>query len=161
MAKLDARLIATADRGRVVLQPVFSPDSGSLAFWSSTDQALKRVSVNGGAAVTICSADQPFGMSWDLGAITFAEGNKGIMRVAETGGTPVVIVSVKDFEQAHGPQILPGGDTVLYPFHRDRLGPVGQSEDCDAVTAIRRTKDPPRWGKRCAISADRAPGVRA
>jgi hypothetical protein len=47
MAKLDARLIATADRGRVVLQPVFSPDSGSLAFWSSTDQALKKVSVNG------------------------------------------------------------------------------------------------------------------
>ena len=30
------------------------------------------------------------------------------------GGTPEVLVSVKDGEQAYGPQILPGGETVLF-----------------------------------------------
>ena len=36
------------------------------------------------------------------------------MRVSANGGTPEVLVRVKDGEQAHGPQILPGGETVLF-----------------------------------------------
>ena len=100
--------------GSFVTSPVFSPDSRSVAFWSSADQTLKKVAVSGGAAVTICPADQPFGMSWGTDGIVFGQGNKGIMRVSANGGTPEVLVRVKDGEQAYGPQMLPGGETVLF-----------------------------------------------
>jgi serine/threonine-protein kinase len=94
--------------------PVFSPDSRSVAFWSSADQTLKRVAVTGGAVVTICRAERPLGMSWGSDGITFGQPNKGIMRVSANGGTPQLLVSVKDGEAAQAPQILPDGDTVLF-----------------------------------------------
>ena len=121
MAALDERLIVSAGAGHLVVNPVFSPDGSSVAFWSSDEQALKKVAVGGGAAITICAADQPFGMAWDKSAIIFGDGNKGILRVADTGATPSVIVPVKDSEQAHGPQLLPDGETVLFTLaSRDR-----------------------------------------
>ena len=42
------------------------------------------------------------------------QGSKGIMRVSANGGQPEVLVSVKDGELAHGPQVLPGGRMVLF-----------------------------------------------
>ena len=112
MSELESRPIAGA-AGSVVTSPVFSPDSQSVAFWSSSDQTLKKVAVSGGAAVTICRADNPLGVSWGTDGIVFGQ-RKGIMRVSANGGTPEVLVSLKDGEQAYGPQILPGGETVLF-----------------------------------------------
>ena len=52
MSELEARPIAEpASVGGFVTSPVFSPDSRSVAFWSSADQTLKKVAVGGGAAV--------------------------------------------------------------------------------------------------------------
>jgi Tol biopolymer transport system component len=112
MSELEARPIASVEAGTVVTSPVFSPDSQSVAF--AARGVLKRVAVSGGAAVTICPADQVFGMSWDTSGIVFGQDNKGIMRVSANGGTPETLVSVKDDEQAYGPQILPGGAAVLF-----------------------------------------------
>jgi serine/threonine-protein kinase len=111
MSALQARsIVEVADR--IALSPVFSPDGGSIVFWSSAE--LKKVAVSGGAAYTICpAADQPFGMSWDTTGIVFGQA-KGIMRVSASGGTPDLLVSVRDGEQAYGPQILPGGEAVLF-----------------------------------------------
>jgi serine/threonine-protein kinase len=54
-------------------------------------------------------------MSWSADEIVFGQPDKGIMRVsANPDSTPVVLVAVKDDEQAYGPQILPGGETVLF-----------------------------------------------
>ena len=121
MSELEARAIAgpagpagPTSTSSFVTSPVFSPDSQSVAFWSSADQTLKKVVVGGGAAVTICRADQPFGVSWGTDGIVFGQPDKGIMRVSANGGTPEVLVGVKDGEQAYGPQILPGGETVLF-----------------------------------------------
>ncbi len=113
MADMEPRL-ARVDSANAVLSPVFSPDGMSVAFWSGVDQTIKRVAVSGGAAITICSADQPFGISWDSAGIFFAQDGKGIMRVSADSGAPELIVPVKNGEQAHGPQLLPGGDTVLF-----------------------------------------------
>jgi eukaryotic-like serine/threonine-protein kinase len=112
MSELEARPIASDETGAFFTSPVFSPDSRSVAFWSRS--ALKKVAVSGGAVVTICPADQLFGVSWDTAGILFGQDHKGIMRVSANGGTPEVLVSVKDGEQAYGPQILPGGETVLF-----------------------------------------------
>ena len=46
------------------------------------NQTLKRIAVTGGAAVTICPAANPYGMSWGSDGIVFGQGRGGIMRVA-------------------------------------------------------------------------------
>ena len=38
------------------------------------------------------------------------------------GGTPEHVVKVEAEQFAHGPQLLPGGDAVLYARQRGRLG---------------------------------------
>ena len=70
--------------------------------------------MTGGAAVTICPADNPYGMSWTSDAILFGQGTKGIMRVSASGGKPAVLIAVKSGEYAHGPQLLPDGQTILF-----------------------------------------------
>src|SRR4029077_6703517 len=85
----------------------------SIAFWGA-DRTLKRIAVSGGAAVTICPADTPLGMSWGKDGIVFGQAGRGIMRVSPNGGTPELLVSVKGGELAHRPQILPDGQTVLF-----------------------------------------------
>ena len=93
---------------------MFSPDSQSIAFLSSGDRAVKKIAVNGGAAVTICPADEPFlGMTWDTAGIVFGQAT-GIMRVSANGGQPEMLVSVKDGEVMYGPQVLPGGEWLLF-----------------------------------------------
>ena len=54
-------------------------------------------------------------MSWGPdNEILVGQGSKGIVRVSANGGKPETIVSVKPPEVAHGPQMLPGGDAVLF-----------------------------------------------
>jgi serine/threonine-protein kinase len=93
---------------------VFSPDSRSIAFYAQSDHTFKKIAVSGGAAVTICQADTPTGVSWNTDGIAFGQGSKGIMRVSANGGQPEVLASVKNGELAYGPQVLPDGEWVLF-----------------------------------------------
>ena len=97
-----------------VVSPVFSPDGRSIAFWSGADNTIKRVSIDGGPAVTICLADRPFGITWSASGILFGEGPNGVMRVAASGGKPEVLLKVGEGEVADEPQMLPDGETVLF-----------------------------------------------
>src|SRR5262249_39118142 len=81
MHELEARLIPGTDAQNSVLSPVFSPDGRSVVFFSNLDSTLKKIAVTGGAAVTICPADPPYGISWGMEGILFGQGSKGIMRV--------------------------------------------------------------------------------
>jgi hypothetical protein len=94
--------------------PTFSPDGRSIAYWELGDGTIKRIALSGGAAVTICQAGAPFGMSWDGDTLFFGQGGKGIMRVSANGGKPEPVASVKSGELAHGPQLLPDGQTLLF-----------------------------------------------
>ena len=115
MSELEARPIPGTEAFLAVLNPVFSPDGRSLAFWAASDRTLKKIAVSGGAAVTLCPADLAvFGLSWSEGGLVFGQGAMGIYRVSENGGKPERLISVKANEIAHGPQILPGGKTILY-----------------------------------------------
>jgi serine/threonine-protein kinase len=116
MRELNAIAVAGTEIAQGgVINPVFSPDGRSLAYFSVADRTFKRIAVSGGAAVTICQADLPFGMSWGPDdQLVFGQGAKGIMRVSAKGGKPETIVTMKDNEAAHGPQVLPGGDAVLF-----------------------------------------------
>lgn len=112
LSQLDTTLISGSSDFPRVTEPAFSPDGRSIAFY--TDGALKRISVTGGAAVTVASADAPYGINWDDSGILYGQGGKGILRVPDTGGAPETLVRVEDGEQAHGPQMLPGGQHVLF-----------------------------------------------
>jgi eukaryotic-like serine/threonine-protein kinase len=110
MAALEARLIPGTQA--TLSNPFFSPDGESVGFFENGQ--LKRISLSGGAAVTICAAANPFGVSWGTDNTIFFGQAKGIMRVSANGGTPELVVSAQKGEQVYGPQLLPDGDGVLF-----------------------------------------------
>src|SRR5262252_1339023 len=86
MAETDTRPIAQAnDTG-----PFFSPDGEWIGFFSFQDSMLKKIAVNGGAALTLCkvSGGQLYGASWDGDVNVFGQIDKGIMKVSDKGGEP-------------------------------------------------------------------------
>jgi serine/threonine-protein kinase len=117
MTDLEAKPLPGTDALLNVTEPVFSPDGQSIAFFAGADSSFKRVAVTGGAPFTISPAENPYGMTWGEYGLVFSNGTaKGIMRVSPNGGTPEVLVSFKEPERAHGPQILPGGEHLLFTF---------------------------------------------
>jgi len=94
--------------------PFFSPDGQYVGFYASQDGALKKIPITGGAAVTLCKASNPFGVSWQGETIVFGQGLNGILAVPAIGGAAGVLVKLEPGESADGPQMLPGGDSVLF-----------------------------------------------
>jgi len=143
MRELDSISIPGAETTGGILNPVFSPDGQSLAFWSAGDSTIKRIAISGGAAVTVCQASAPFGMHWETDdTILFGQGAAGIMRVPASGGTPSRIVMVDASEIAFGPQLLPGGKALLFT-----LAKPGQNIWNTAKIVVQSLND----GKRTTI----------
>ena len=95
--------------------PFFSPDGRWLAFF--TAGALKKVSVSGGAALTIAEAPSPRGGTWgpDDTIVSTPTGATGLYRVPASGGTPVELTELSEGEQSHRfPRFLPNGKAVLF-----------------------------------------------
>src|SRR5262249_2940576 len=100
--------------------------------------SLKKVSVNGGPAVTICNiVGGPRGASWGKGdVIVFAttDPQTGLMRVAGAGGTPEVLTK-PELDQGElddiFPEILPDGQTVLFT-----LLPKGGAVDTAQIVSL-------------------------
>ena len=119
MDALEARPIAGSDKKST--QPVFSPDGRWIAYFSPNDQKLKKISINGGAPVALCSTSSPLiqGMGWDSeSTIVYADLASGVMRISANGGTPESLVkgSIANIKQGLPilPQILPDGKTILF-----------------------------------------------
>ena len=106
-----------------VVSPVFSPDGRSLAFFSQTDRSMKRIAVTGGAPATICpGVTNPFGLTWGATGLVFGQAALGVFRCAVNSGKPEQLVKIADGELAHGPQILPGGEWVLFTLAKEPDG---------------------------------------
>jgi serine/threonine-protein kinase len=125
LSDFDARAIAGAEGTptAAVSAPAFSPDSRSIAFFQ-TDGSVKRIAVNGGSAVTVCPAIPPLGITWDSSGIVVGQGARGILRCAPNGGTPEQIATMKEDEQAHGPQMLLDGAALLFTLAKVSDGPT-------------------------------------
>ena len=109
----DAQAVPGTQGLAEMYAPAFSPDGRAVAFWS--DGTIKRVPVEGGAVVTLCPSDNPYGLTWDESGIFFAQGEKAtIARVSADGGTPQVIARAKQGQLVSGPEVLPGGRFVLF-----------------------------------------------
>lgn len=96
--------------------PFFSPDGAKVAFFEGG--RLKRVSLSGGAPVTLCAASRPQGGCWvEPDFIYFIpDWQAPLMRIPGGGGTPEPVVQP---DMAAGeiallcPEILPTGNTAL------------------------------------------------
>ena len=71
--------------------------------------------MTGGAPISLAAATNPYGASWaEDGMIYYGQGPEGIWRVSENGGDPENVISIDSGQLAHGPQLLPGGEWVLF-----------------------------------------------
>jgi Tol biopolymer transport system component/tRNA A-37 threonylcarbamoyl transferase component Bud32 len=97
--------------------PFFSPDGQWIGF--GAEGKLKKISVLGGAAVTLCDAPALRGASWgEDGNIIVALNSTpvGLSRVSDSGGQPQTLTKPQDKgDQRHfWPQLLPDGNAVLF-----------------------------------------------
>jgi serine/threonine-protein kinase len=94
--------------------PFFSPDSQWVGFFA--DGKLKKISVQGGAPITLCDGQRDSGASWGEDGTIIAGLNmhSPIARVPAAGGMPQRLFSVGKGDLTHRwPQILPGGLAVI------------------------------------------------
>jgi hypothetical protein len=127
MDEEEPRLIPGTEQGLV--EPMFSPDGGSLAFFQGG--AVKKVLVDGGGApVPLGSAGflQPSGASWGVGnTIVWSQGD-GIWQISGDGGVSERIVQPAQGEQLSLPQLLPGREWLLFTSRRGgRVAAVARS----------------------------------
>ena len=98
----------------------FSPDGQWLGFFAGGK--LKKVSVNGGAALILCDVSDDFGASWgSLGTIIFENFAGGpLQQVSDAGGTPQPLTRLEKGEISHAwPEFLPDGKVVLFASEAD------------------------------------------
>jgi Tol biopolymer transport system component len=116
MDSLEAKAIPDTEGA---VDPFFSPDGRWLGFFA--DGKLKKISVSGGAALTIgntiSNSIVPRGASWgSQGMIAFAPTTADpLLQVSDVGGTPQLLTRVEKGDTGYlWPEFLPGGKAVLF-----------------------------------------------
>ena len=112
MDSLEARPIPGTEGAS---SPFFSPDGQWLGFFVVAK--LKKVSVNGGTALTIADVTSLAGASWSSeGRIAFEPtGGSFLQLVSDAGGTPQPLTRFEKGEIAHRwPEFLPGDKALLF-----------------------------------------------
>jgi serine/threonine-protein kinase len=124
--------------------PFISPDGKWIGFFEGTE--LKKVSLNGGAPITLCQiAGTPRGASWgsdDTIVFATSDAGTGLLAVPAGGGESRVLTrpDVAHGEQDHlFPSVLAGGRTVLFTITVP--GPIENSQivALDLETGKRKT----------------------
>jgi serine/threonine-protein kinase len=107
------------------IAPFFSTDSQWIGFY--VGGKLKKVSVGGGAVVTLSDASAitfGHGASWsDNGTIAFQMANYGgLSQVSAAGGVPQRLTGLNKGELIHRwPDFLPGGKTLLFSTNSNNV----------------------------------------
>jgi hypothetical protein len=113
----DRMAVHSVDGTEGAEQPLLSPDGRWIAFFAGG--MLRKVPVEGGAAVALAEARAPRGASWAPdGSIVYSPVfNSALFRLGSTGGTPSAVTELDTAkgERSHRwPQVLPDGRTVLF-----------------------------------------------
>jgi len=92
--------------------PFFSPDGRWVGFFSGNK--LKKISLTGGAPVTLCRVINPYGASWGSNDLIVYSGKEGgsLYRISINGGTPELLAESGPGNYSW-PEFLPDGKTVL------------------------------------------------
>ena len=114
--------------------PFFSPAGDWIGFFA--EGKLKKIAVEGGAAITLCDAPQGLGGSWGddgniVAALDFAA---ALSRVPSAGGTPVPVTKLTVGDASfRWPQVLPGSQAVLFTV-TDRTGINYDAANIDVIS---------------------------
>ena len=98
--------------------PFWSPDSRSIGFF--TRGKLSRIDLSSGAIQTVASAPNGRGGAWSSdGTILFTpEGHDVLYSIPASGGSPVAVTRLADFEATHRfPHFLPGSRRFTFSAH--------------------------------------------
>ncbi len=125
----DRQVLATAAN---VQNIAFSPDGMNVVFHEG---GLKRMAITGGAPIVIAATPTPWGLSWAEDDTILFAGPDGISRVRAQGGTVELIVRALDGEALSSPQLLPGGDAVLFST-APRIVNASGAQNTDAAAAV-------------------------
>jgi hypothetical protein len=119
--------------------PFFSPDGNWVGFFAQGK--LKKISVEGGAAVSLCDSPNPRGASWgeDGNIIAALSTNGGLSRIPSAGGTPTTVTELANGEVTHRwPQVLQGGKAILFTASARLLGFDGATIEVMTLADHRR-----------------------
>ncbi len=116
LRRLDADRFETLRGTESATFPFWSPDSRQIGFF--TDAKLKKVAVSGGEPQTLCPVQGSRGGTWNHnGTILYGVNYKGLFRVPDTGGEPVVVSGLDDRigeNSKRYPVFLPDGQRFVY-----------------------------------------------
>jgi Tol biopolymer transport system component len=123
--------------------PFFSPDGQWIGFF--TGSKLEKVSVHGGAPVTLCqSIGSPNSASWGShGQIVFSPrgGKEGLWLIPDSGGSPQTLTTpdAQKGEYAYvWPEFLPDGHAVIFTVLTDSSSEPAQIVALSLKTGERR-----------------------
>ena len=104
-------LLSGTENGR---DPFFSPDGKWIGFFA--DGKMKKISIQGGAAVVLCDAPDARGANWETDSSIIVALNRvgGLSRVPAGGGTPQPVTKLQGGGSHRWPQPLPGNEAVLF-----------------------------------------------
>jgi serine/threonine-protein kinase len=135
---LDIRLLGGTEPAN---QPVFSPDSQWIGFFSGG--TFRRVPTAGGAAITICQSGAARGASWDDdGSIVFATVSGEVQRISARDCTPTVLTKpdAPAGEVRHWyPSVLPGRRGILFTIMPPEQAESGRIAVLDLKTQQQKT----------------------
>jgi len=111
MDSLESKPIAGTEGA---IEPFFSPDSHWVGFFAGAK--LKKISVSGGAPLSLGDYSVPHGAIWIRQEIVFAPASVGaLQQISEEGGTPQPLTRLEKVEvDDRWPDFLPGGKAVLF-----------------------------------------------
>jgi serine/threonine-protein kinase len=126
--RLDGSSARSLPQTEGAYAPFFSPDGQWVAFFA--EGKLKRILLSGGGAEILCDAVRGMGGAWaqDGTIIATLEGNVGLSRV-HPGDRPVPVTQLTGAAMTHRwPQVLPGGNAVLFTSHTSPLAGFDEAE---------------------------------
>jgi serine/threonine-protein kinase len=118
MGETEARMISGTIGG--IFDVIVSPDGREVAYFrNAPSPQLVKVAISGGAPIVLVDPiTNPFGASWESdGTILYGQPD-GIWRVSENGGTPERLIDPGEGNTPYGPQLLPGGEWLLFTLAR-------------------------------------------
>jgi Tol biopolymer transport system component/tRNA A-37 threonylcarbamoyl transferase component Bud32 len=129
--QLDSATLAEgAGEGTSPYHPFFSPDGAWIGY--ATSDELRKVPVSGGTSLSICKVSRSRGAAWAPDdTIVFAPApDSGLFRVSAAGGEPQRLTTLDKTkkEASHRwPQVLPGGQAVLFTSNAQSVGNFDQA----------------------------------
>ena len=122
--------------GQNLQSPAFSPDGRWIAFYSASQQGVKRISVQGGAALRVCdsqSGEPRLGCVRHSGGAGLGRCGAVQSRRRPTGAAG----EVEAGETVLAPQMLPGGDALLFTIASLTGGPARWDQARAVVQSLR------------------------